>query len=198
MKNKNLSSAAKHFYKPVIQTLIKMEMVKKMTQKEFITLQKMMLRSAKNYMKSDIDAEEAVGRVIEKLALGKFNVSSITEVEKVLKTAIRFASIDMTRSRSYKMRKQGKIISMDDTYLQLTERNNDENSETREALFMMLENEMNGLTEVEARIIQMKYMEGLSYEEIAAVLGGNARSLCVRAGRILKMLEQRMQFKMCA
>ena len=173
-------------------------MVTKMTDKEFAKLQKMMLRSAKYYLNSDVDAEEVVSKVIEKLTLGKFNVSSMTELEKVLKTAIRFASIDMMRSRSYKMRRQGKIISMDTLNIQVSESTNSEETETREALIVLLENEMNGLTEVEVKLVQMKYMEGHSYEEIAAVLGGNARSLCVRAGRILQKLEQRMQLKMCA
>jgi RNA polymerase sigma factor (sigma-70 family) len=173
-----------------------MEMLTKMTAKEFAKLQKMMLRSAKYYLKSDVDAEEVVSIVLEKLALGKFNVASMTELEKVLKTAIRFASFDMMRSRSYKMYKQGRIISMDAAHVQVTERTYA--TETREALYVLLDNEMSSLTEVEIRLIQMKYMDGHSYEEIAAVLGGNARSLCVRAGRILQKLEQRMQLKMCA
>jgi RNA polymerase sigma factor (sigma-70 family) len=175
-----------------------MEMLTKMTAKEFAKLQKMMLRSAKYYLKSDVDAEEVVSIVLEKLALGKFNVASMTELEKVLKTVIRFASFDMMRSRSYKMYKQGRIISMDAVYVQVTERTYDTDTETREALYVLLDNEMSSLTEVDIRLIQMKYMDGHSYEEIAGVLGGNARSLCVRAGRILQKLEQRMQLKMCA
>ena len=166
--------------------------MKNLTAKEFQRLRKMMARVAKQYLRSDIDSEEVVGGVIEKLAEGKFNRYNEDVFEKVLKAAVRFAAIDFMRLRSYKMRNEGKIISIDNTYIQFCTMEDKEGAELHEAKLVLLEKKICMLKPDESILIKMKYMEGLSYEEIKTVLGGNVKSLCVKAGRVLNKLENKM------
>jgi RNA polymerase sigma factor (sigma-70 family) len=173
---------------------IKKQIMKNLTAKEFERLRKMMMRVAKQYLRSDIDSEEVVGRVIEKLAEGKFNAYSEEVLEPVLKKAVRFGAIDFTRSRRYKMHNEGKMISMDNTHIQFCNSEDAEGNVLHEANLVLLEKEISKLKPEEAILVKMKYMEGNSYEEIATVLGGNAKSLCVKAGRVLNKLENKMCF----
>ena len=171
-----------------------MEMMMMLTVKEFETLRKMMLNSSKYFLKSDVDAEEVVGNVIEKMAFGKFNVSTKEGLEKVLKKAIRNACIDLTRSRNYKMRNSGRLTSIEATGMQLNNFEDSSDSEKRELMLLKLDSELENLNEKEQTLIRLKYLEGYTYEEIVPILGGNSRSLCVMAGRIIRKLE----IKICA
>jgi RNA polymerase sigma factor (sigma-70 family) len=189
---KILSSAKKNPYTTVIQNFNTMKVIERMTSKEFENMNKMMMRQAKYYLHSDIDADEVVGKVIEKIALGKFNVSSVDELKKVLKTAVKYACFDFKRSRFFKMREKGKVFSLDASYIQVRYEEENENLNDREAIFSLLDSEMDKLTEKEAKLIRLKYMDGYSYDEIVPMLGGNVKSLCVMAGRILRKLEDRM------
>ena len=168
--------------------------MKNLTAKEFERLRKMMMRVAKQYLRSTIDSEEVVGGVIEKLAEGKFDRYNEDVFEKVLKAAVRFAAIDFMRSRRYKTRNEGKIISMDNTYIQFCNMEDTEGAELHEAKLVLLETEISMLKPDESILIKMKYMEGLSYEEIKTVIGGNVKSLCVKAGRVLNKLENKISF----
>jgi RNA polymerase sigma factor (sigma-70 family) len=169
-----------------------MKVIERMTSKEFETMKKMMMRQARYFLFSDIDAEEVVGMVIEKIALGKFNVSTFDELEKVLKTTVKYACFDFKRSRSFQMRKEGKIISLDASFIQVRDEEENEKLSDREAIFSLLDTEMDKLTEKEAKLIRLKYMDGYSYDEIVPILGGNVKSLCVMAGRVLRKMECRM------
>ena len=168
--------------------------MKNLTAKEFERLRKMMMRVAKQYLRSTIDSEEVVGGVIEKLAEGKFDRYNEDVFEKVLKAAVRFAAIDFTRSRRYKTRNEGKIISMDNTHIQFCNMEDTEGAELYEANLVLLEKEISVLKPDESILIKMKYMEGLSYEEIKNILGGNVQSLFAKAGRVLNKLENKIPF----
>jgi RNA polymerase sigma factor (sigma-70 family) len=170
-----------------------MKRVENMSSKEFQEMFNTLVRVAMyNGLEQD-DAKDVVGNVFEKLITGKFERYESNDLLYVLKRAVRNAAIDMYRSASSRARKNAltnwaeiHAVNMKDDF------SNDMN-DTDDKL-KRLELALSKLKPEQAELLKLKYAEGRSYEELVPRFGGNARSLCVKTGRICEQVKRSIGF----
>ena len=168
--------------------------MKNIQSKEFETINAAMIRTAVSILKSTDAAKDVASTIWEKFAMGGFNKYEDEELMSVMKKSAHNKALDVMDYKENKMKNDGRIISMENMVNGCPSPEKSDEKEIDEIKLERMYKEIDKLTPYEAKLIRMKYIDGLSYEEIVPELGGNVKSLCVRSGRILK----KMKIAMCA
>jgi RNA polymerase sigma factor (sigma-70 family) len=163
-----------------------------LTANEFKKMNALMLASAYKVQFNEDLAQEAVSRVWVKFAEGAFDKYNETELLPMLRKAARNQVIDIFRMKYNKLQKTGNIISLEffsDIYSRDSETSYDEEIDNQLNNLLL---EIEKLKPNEAKLIRLRYIDGLSYKKIAKIMRDNEKHLCVRAGRILKKIQLKM------
>ena len=160
--------------------------------KEFKTINAAMVKAAGKILPMNEDSKDVASYVWEKFIMGGFDKYDEANLSKVMIRAAYNRAMDIVRSAKSKRKKLAEIHSMETESNKQRDEDQVAEMEIREMMLIQLHIELDNLAPKDAKLIRMKHMDSLSYDEIAKELGGNEKSLCVQSGRILKKMKPAM------
>jgi RNA polymerase sigma-70 factor (ECF subfamily) len=150
-----------------------------------LPLKDKLFRYAKKLLQDYEEAEDLMQDVFLKLWINRVELSKKSSVEAFAMTVTKNLCIDRFRSKQYQTSNTG----IDASELDLNDHGitPDKRTEQLEAVFMVKE-VMKQLPENLRQVVQLRDIEGLSYQEIAEIMGMNINTLKVNLSRARKKI----------